>query len=63
MCFAPDFVHALIHSCSGSNAPKLAQIVLKFCLEIRKYVGSLSLKFEEDLLRGCGALASSIDAG
>ena len=47
----------------GSYAPKHAWIVLKFCLEKKKYVGSPGLKFEEDLLRGRGALAQSLNAG
>ena len=41
-------------------APKHAQIVLKFCLKNNKYISCLTLKFEEDLLRGCGVLAQSI---
>ena len=45
---------------SGSYAPKHAQIVLKFCLKNNKYISCLTLKFEEDLLRGCGVLAQSI---
>ena len=45
---------------SGSYAPKHAQILLKFCLKNNKYISCLSLKFEEDLLRGSGALAQSI---
>ena len=35
-------------------------IILKITLENRKYVGSLSLKFEKDLLCGCGEICLSL---
>ena len=36
------------------------QIIQKINLENRKYVGSLSLKFEKDLLHGCGEVCLSL---
>ena len=38
------------------------QIVQKICMENRKYVCSLSLKFEKDLLHGCGEICLENDS-
>ena len=37
-----------------------AEIVLKFCLKNRIYVGRLFSKFGKDLIRGCGEIGISL---
>ena len=46
----------LNHSCGHGHE----RIVWKISLENKRYVGSLSLKFEKDLLRGCGEICLSL---
>ena len=59
LCMHSHCMSTITHDkCSCVHAHD--RIVQKICLENRKYVGSSSLKFEKDLLCGCGEICLSL---